>query len=72
LHDHGGCHRLGIRGSPEVGIGTRRVRDAELGRSVPEDEIALRSLQKNHGTWQQEFLGRPFDGCLKRDRVDRL
>lgn len=34
LHDDGGRHRLGVRCGPEMGIGARRVRDAELGRSV--------------------------------------
>ena len=53
-------------------IGTWRVRDAELGCAVAKDEIALRSVQKNHGARQQELLGQPFHGGLKCDRVDRL
>jgi len=55
-----------------VRIGTRRVRDAELRRAVAKDEIALRSVQKNHGTRQQELLCQPFHGGLKRNRIDRL
>jgi hypothetical protein len=72
LHDHGGGHRLGVRGGAEVDIRAWRVRGAEFGRSIAEDDVALRGRENNHGAGQHKFLGQPFDGGLKRGRVDRL
>ena len=72
LHDRGGGHRLGVRGGAEVGIGARRVRGAEFGRPIAEDDVALRRREQDHGAGQHEFLGQVFDGGLKRGRVDRL
>jgi hypothetical protein len=71
-HDHGGDHRLGIGGDPEMRIGARWGRAAELRRAVAEYEIALRRAQENHGARQQEFLAQRFDDALKRGRFDRL
>ena len=36
LHDHGGGHRLGVRGRAEVSAGGRRVGGAKFGRAVAE------------------------------------
>ena len=72
LHDRGRGHRLGVRGGAEVGVGARRVRGAKLGRSIAEDDVALRRREQDHGAGQHEILGQAFDAGLKRGRVDRL
>ena len=53
-------------------IGTRRVGDAELGRAVAKDEIALRSVQKIMAPGGGRLPCQPFHGGLKRNRIDRL
>jgi hypothetical protein len=55
-----------------VRVGTRGYRGAQLRCAVAENELALRSAQKNHGTRHHELLGYRFNCVLKCDRIDWL
>ena len=71
-HGHGGGHRLGVRGDPEMRVAGRGRRAAEFRRAVAVGEIALRGAQKDHRAREQQLLGHRVHGGLKRRRIDRL
>ena len=71
LQDHGGRHRLGIGGDPEMRIGLRRRCAAQRRRAGAEDEFSLGRAQQNHGAGQHELFGCRFHAGSKCNRVER-
>ena len=71
-HGHGGRHRLGVRGDPEMRVAGRGRRAAQFRRAVAVGEIALRRAQKNHRARQHQLPAQRLHGGLKRGRIDRL
>jgi hypothetical protein len=63
---------LVFEAAPEMRIGARRGRAAQLRRAAAESEIVLRRAQQNHGPRQQKLLGCRLDDALMCDRLERL